>query len=1096
MPIKAIDASSVHKITSGQVIVDLQTAVKELLENGLDAGATNVEVRFKNYGLATIEVVDNGSGIQEGDHESIGLKHHTSKLEIFTDLEEVRTFGFRGEALSSLCALCEEVVITTATAETAPMGVIITLASSGKVEKKGTVARNQGTTITLKNLFKPLPVRRKELERNIKREFGRVLTLLHAYALGPCAAPPGIRLTVSNQPEKGAKAIPIKTIGTPSGRTSVTALWGSKALDNVLDMDLSFQVAREKATLKILQNTAREPITVQVKGLVSKFAVGCGRAANDRQFFFVNGRPCNIPKVQKAFNEVYRSFNATQSPFIVADFVIPTESYDVNVSPDKRTILLHSEGNLVSALKEALESHFAPARATFDLGGTQVKMQTQTLLTEVHISASKSASARGKAPMRIPEDDEGDEGDSKDEDRLALQNKTPNSRSLSVIGASTEVPTLVVGLEDEMEVDNNENGPDGAANADNDVEAEIQVDTSQTTWGRQLGMNSRKPSPSDAVPSPDPVVRTSFTSPPPQDLPLFLPSPPSPPPPDLISHSAPAPPSVSSPTSVVSDRILLRQQQAAARAADAETSRAALKKRKSESGTAIVTAVAAYRQPSRDYDEDSDDEQPRPNGRDNRVDDDDNDMAPPQKKVSSIVSVSENGTPGEKLRGRLANFASGGSQIGSQILLANDPVTITEENEAKDAVEVQDDDDLEDEVDELEDSDTLVEPPRKFRQGAVASSSRSKPSTIPRSRKSADEYASAIDLTSDDEVELEASRGHDDDNEDIEDSSQHAEEDNSTLGTTPSSQAPVHHPEVLRVASTDGDISLRFDLQRVRETWSKKARVASQPTPAQPEEDAVTEILADASISNVNDEQRAVNALARVIEKTDFASMDIVGQFNLGFIIVRRRKTEELAEGGPSTSPTLLDDLFIVDQHAADEKYNFETLQATTKIASQKLFRPRPLELTAPDEMVAIENLDILQKNGFEVTLEDEQESEDSQGSRLKLTATPISKNTVFDMKDLEELIHLIRDRPSGQLPRCSKARAMFAMRACRKSVMVGMPLNQHQMTSVVRHMGTMDQPWNCPHGRPTMRHLLDIKHSGSKSKQNIDWKSFERLDS
>ena len=63
---------------------------------------------------------------------------------------------------------------------------------------------------------------------------------------------------------------------------------------------------------------------MQVKGLISKFAVGCGRTGTDRQFFFVNGRPCAPSKVQKAFNEVYRSFNATQSPFVVADFILPT----------------------------------------------------------------------------------------------------------------------------------------------------------------------------------------------------------------------------------------------------------------------------------------------------------------------------------------------------------------------------------------------------------------------------------------------------------------------------------------------------------------------------------------------------------------------------------------------------------------------------------------------------------------------------------------------------------------------------------------------------------------------------------------------------
>jgi len=224
-----------------------------------------------------------------------------------------------------------------------------------------------------------------------------------------------------------------------------------------------------------------------------------------------------------------------------------------------------------------------------------------------------------------------------------------------------------------------------------------------------------------------------------------------------------------------------------------------------------------------------------------------------------------------------------------------------------------------------------------------------------------------------------------------------------------------------------------------------------------------------------------------VIEKSDFGSMRVVGQFNLGFIVVRRQKSPEDDDSGRRRH--VADDLFIVDQHAADEKYNFETLQATTKIASQKLFRPQPLELTASDEMVALENINVLQQNGFEIEVDAEASA--GQGRKLKLTAQPVSKNTTFGMKDLEEVIHLMRDRPKGEIVRCSKARAMFAMRACRKSVMVGMPLTQQQMATVIQHMGTMDQPWNCPHGRPTMRHLLDIKTSGSRRKDLIDWTSF-----
>lgn len=157
-----------------------------------------------------------------------------------------------------------------------------------------------------------------------------------------------------------------------STRASVTALWGPKALEQLVDLDIRFGVETERAVLRrrgIFDDEASSS-EVRVRGLISKFAVGCGRTSSDRQFFFINGRPCSPSKVQKAFNEVYRTFNANQAPFIVADFILPTDSCDVNVSPDKRTILLHSESNLVQSLKIALEQKFAPSRATYDINAS------------------------------------------------------------------------------------------------------------------------------------------------------------------------------------------------------------------------------------------------------------------------------------------------------------------------------------------------------------------------------------------------------------------------------------------------------------------------------------------------------------------------------------------------------------------------------------------------------------------------------------------------------------------------------------------------------------------------------------------------------
>ncbi|RKO89413.1 MutL C terminal dimerization domain-containing protein, partial [Blyttiomyces helicus] len=201
-------------------------------------------------------------------------------------------------------------------------------------------------------------------------------------------------------------------------------------------------------------------------------------------------------------------------------------------------------------------------------------------------------------------------------------------------------------------------------------------------------------------------------------------------------------------------------------------------------------------------------------------------------------------------------------------------------------------------------------------------------------------------------------------------------------------------------------------------------------------------------------DEAAAAELGRFIHKEDFAAMRVVGQFNLGFIIAR-----------------LGADLFIVDQHASDEKYNYEELQRTMKIDPQRLIRPLQLDLTAHEELLASEHLDILKKNGFDVSIDPTAPPT----QRTKLLSVPHSGGgEPFGKKDFEELLHKLGE-DTGETVRCSRVSALIASKACRKSVMIGKALDAGQMRRILLHMGMMDQPWNCPHGRPTMRHLVDL---------------------
>lgn len=136
----------------------------------------------------------------------------------------------------------------------------------------------------------------------------------------------------------------------------------------------------------------------------------------------------------------------------------------------------------------------------------------------------------------------------------------------------------------------------------------------------------------------------------------------------------------------------------------------------------------------------------------------------------------------------------------------------------------------------------------------------------------------------------------------------------------------------------------------------------------------------------------AEEELQTEITKKSFSEMEIIGQFNLGFIVVK-----------------LADDLFIVDQHATDEKFNYETLQKEETLYNQKLVVPQPLELTAVSEMILIDNLDVFEKNGFKFQIDHDA----LPTKKIHLTTKPMKNNWQFGKEEIDELIFLLQESPN-----------------------------------------------------------------------------------
>ncbi|RAH79879.1 Serinc-domain-containing protein [Aspergillus japonicus CBS 114.51] len=958
----------VHQIQSGQVITDLCSVAKELVENSLDAGATSIEVRFKNHGLDLIEVQDNGSGIAPENYESLALKHHTSKLSTFTDLNTLHTFGFRGEALSSLCALSSFHVVT-AQAHQAPKATRLDFAPSGRLQKTQLVAGPKGTTAAVAQIFRGLPVRRRELEKNLKREYGKVVSLLHAYA---CIST-GVRFSVRNNTTTTGKSgaaqrnvVVFSTNGNATTKANLANVYGAKTLAALIPLELRLEFAGG----------------IAVRGHVSRPVVGEGRQTPDRQMFFVNARPCALPQIAKAFNEVYRSFNVAQSPFVFADLEMDTAAYDVNVSPDKRTILLHDAGLLIEELKRALVELFERAEQTVPQAQV-VAAGRQSRLQGLGSGRAVADDAGMGEEEEVEEEEDGDKPQIKTKGVVQTNAQDRMKSFLSGLGAggTREEPADDASNETQEAVSAEpQSQPDVSEEAEEDNELFVRQ-SSTPPMSRETAGGSTQDSQAIAPSSP-PIPSTQDS-----EIPEETPS--------IVQNAF--------------DRMRPRRM-------PAEIATITI-------GDRTVTSVIGSGVPKKRF---SDSTGPSGSTRKRRI------HTPARPSIF-----------GKHMR----DFAAPGSQLAQDESEGDEEI----EDEYSDEVEEQDEVDEDAEVDEMEEDDAE----QMEETGSEASAHSGHESEHP--------DAAADEATDENETITQPAQEHMTEEE----KKQHEEAEVQRLIQQAEDKAALpHNSEKRAIKMNKGAAHRDSTVQLVTTVDGSLPKIQSRFSQLQTclrrAEADTTQNPAEVAGTQATAEER----LSLTVSKDDFARMRIIGQFNLGFILATR----------PGAG-AYKDELFIIDQHASDEKYNFERLQAETVVQNQRLVRPKQLDLTAVEEEVVIENQAALEKNGFVVEVDDS--GDEPIGRRCRLVSLPLSKEVVFGERDLEELIVLLSEMPatsgSEEVPRPTKVRKMFAMRACRSSIMIGKNLTTRQMQRVVRNMGTIDKPWNCPHGRPTMRHLMSL---------------------
>jgi len=328
MPIKVLTPEVVSKIAAGEVIERPASVVKELVENSLDAGASEINVETRGGGVELIRVSDNGIGIPASELELAFHRYATSKITDLIDLEDISSLGFRGEALPSIATVAEVEILTRAPSEA--IGSYICL-KKGEIVARESRPRQQGTTVVIRRLFRYLPARLKFL-KSAATENSHIAYLVNQYAL----AFPEVRFSLITDKRNN-----LSTQGDGSLRNAVSQIYGLEFAQRMLGVE-------------------EESAFAKVNGLVSPPSLN--RTNRSYLTFFVNRRWIHSPLLTRAAEEAYHGLLMEgRHPVVILNLSLPGRELDINVHPTKAQVKFHNEQVMFVTIKKAIREALSKA---------------------------------------------------------------------------------------------------------------------------------------------------------------------------------------------------------------------------------------------------------------------------------------------------------------------------------------------------------------------------------------------------------------------------------------------------------------------------------------------------------------------------------------------------------------------------------------------------------------------------------------------------------------------------------------------------------------------------------------------------------------
>ncbi|MFC1941644.1 DNA mismatch repair endonuclease MutL [Chloroflexota bacterium] len=330
MSIKVLDKEIVSQIAAGEVVERPASVVKELVENALDAGSTQISVEVAGGGVSLIRVIDNGTGMPVGEVALAFERHATSKINSIDDLQSISSLGFRGEALPTIAAVAPVEVVTCATGESA--GTYVRL-DGGVVTSRKNEARAQGTTVTVRSLFREVPARLKFL-KTVNTENSHIANVVSQYALAYPEV--GFMLSVDGK-------VTLRTAGRGRLIDSVIDVYGVELAGKMLE------VGNQESDWQ----SGDGAVTTGVTGMVG--APEIGRSGRGYLSFFVNRRWVNSRLLAWAVEEAYHGLLMTgKHPVAVMNISLPPQEVDINIHPAKSEVKFEKEQEVFRAVQRAV----------------------------------------------------------------------------------------------------------------------------------------------------------------------------------------------------------------------------------------------------------------------------------------------------------------------------------------------------------------------------------------------------------------------------------------------------------------------------------------------------------------------------------------------------------------------------------------------------------------------------------------------------------------------------------------------------------------------------------------------------------------------